>query len=280
MTALDERGRRALVTLLEDDDPRLQQLLAEQLVRMGATGCEVLEQTLREGTPPARRHAARLLRDVREQQAEGCFLEYCRREETIDLETGNWLLAKTRYPTLDDAAYRARLDQMAQELRERLTGRETPRATIEVCNHYLFQLLNFRGNVADYYDPDNSYLNRVLDRRLGIPISLSVVYLLLARRLNLPLYGVGLPGHFVLTWRSPDVAFFVDPFNGGQLLAEDECRRLAIRHAGVFHNDFLLPLTTRKILTRQCQNLHAIYRASDPRRAERMRRFLEVLTRP
>ncbi|MCS7048617.1 MAG: transglutaminase-like domain-containing protein [Verrucomicrobiae bacterium] len=278
MTALDERGRRALVTLLEDDDPQLQQLLAEQLARMGPTGCEVLEQTLREGSPAARRHAARLLRDLREQQAEEKFLRFCRNEANGDLETGNWLLAKTRYPTLEEHAYRARLDQMAQELRERLTGRETPRATVEVCNHYLFQLLNFRGNVHDYYDPDNSYLNRVLDRRLGIPISLSVVYLLLGQRLGWPLFGVGLPGHFLLTWRSPDVAFFIDPFHGGQLLDEAACRRLAIRHAGVFHDHFLQPVPSRKILARQCHNLYAIYRTSDPRRAERMRRFLEALS--
>lgn len=280
MTQLDERGRRALVALLGDDDPRMQQLLAEQLAQMGSTACEVLEQTLREGSPTARRHAARLLRDVREQHAEQAFRHFCETADAgCDLETGNWLLAKTRYPTLDEVAYRSRLDQMAQELRERLTGRETPRATIEVCNHYLFQLLNFRGNVQDFYDPDNSYLNRVLDRRLGIPISLSVLYLLLARRLGLPLFGVALPGHFLITWRAPDVSFFVDAFNGGQVLDEAECRRLSLRYTGTVHEHDLLPVTSRKILARQCHNLYVIYRTSDPRRAERMRRLLGVLSR-
>jgi Uncharacterized conserved protein len=279
MKPLGEKDRQALRMLLADDDEQVQALLREQFLRMGADGREFLETAARDSTQAAGRAAARILHDVREHEAREELLAFCRGSRgDLDLEQANWLLARSRYPALDVTPYRNRLDQMAQELRERLTGRETPRATIEVCNHYLFQMLGFRGNQQDYYDPDNSYLHRVLDRRLGIPISLSVLYLLIGKRLGLPLFGVNLPGHFILTWRSPDVAFFLDPFNGGQLLDAADCRRISERLGGGFDETSLMPVSPKKIFLRQCRNLQAIYRARDARRGEQFNPIIAALT--
>lgn len=278
MKPLGEKDRQALRSLLADDDEQVQALLREQFLRMGADGRAFLETAARESTNAAGRAAARILHDVREQQALEELLAFCRGSRgDLDLEQANWLLARSRYPLLDVAPYRIRLDQMAHELRERLTGRETPRATIEVCNHYLFQMLGFRGNQQDYYDPDNSYLHRVLDRRLGIPISLSVLYLLIGKRLGLPLFGVNLPGHFILTWRSPDVAFFLDPFNGGRVLEAAECRKVSERLGGRLAETSLMPISPKQILLRQCRNLQVIYRARDARRGDQLSRVVESL---
>ncbi len=279
MKPLGENDRKALLTLLADDDLQVQELLREQFVHMGADGREFLESAAREPTDAAGRAAARILGDLRERQAVETLVLFCRNSQRdLDLEHANWLLARARYPELDETPYRTRLDQMARELRERLTGRETPRATIEVCNHYLFQMLGFRGNQQDYYDPDNSYLHRVLDRRLGIPISLSVLYLLVGKRLGLPLFGVNLPGHFLLTWRAPDVAFFLDPFNAGQVLDAADCRTISERLAGGFHETSLMPVSPKKIFLRQCRNLQAIYRDRDARRGDHVSQVVAALT--
>jgi len=180
---------------------------------------------------------------------------------------------------VDDACYRSRLDQMAQELRERLTGREPPRATLEVCTHYLFRLRGFRGNTEDYYHPDNSYLDRVLDNRLGIPISLSVVYLLIGYRLRMPLQGIGLPGHFLIQWPQVTTPLYVDPFHEVRLLGEEDCRRLCEQLGYPFRPAYLTPSSPRRILARMCRNLEALYVETDPQRTDRLRHWVRLLTR-
>src|SRR5205807_1185441 len=110
------------------------------------------------------------------------------------LEQGLWLLAQTEYPEINVEAYQALLDTFASEVAERLEPGGEPKALLGKLNDYIFGELRFAGNEENYYDPENSYLNRVVDRRTGNPINLCVVYLLLARRLRLPVAGIGLPG--------------------------------------------------------------------------------------
>jgi len=247
---------------------------------MGDEAIAALEFVVRDGEPSAQQNARQMLGSIRERNAWEAFTHFCAAGgDHFDLETGVWLLARTRYPELDDSPYRARLDQMAKELRERLTGRETPRGTIEVCNRYLFHTLSYRGNKQDYYDTDNSYLNRVLDRRLGIPISLSVLYMLLGRRLNLPLVGVAMPAHFLLKWHAADAQFLIDTFHEGALLNEDDCRELCARLGVAFQPAFLLPASPRMILLRMCNNLRAIYAEREPARAEQLGRIIAQLSR-
>ena len=281
MSALREADRQALLKLLADDDATVLRLLEEKFSGMGADGREFLESVA--GTPAAaaQRGAKGILQTMRERETHEAFASFCARcgETGVDLDTGCWLLARTRYPDMDQPAYEARLNEMARELRERLTGRETPRATIEVCNRHLYQTLGFRGNKQDYYDPDNSYFNRVLDRRLGIPISLGVLYLALARRLRLPLQGVSLPGHFVLAWRSDAAQFFVDAFNGGRLLTEADCRAYCEQLGLAFRPQLLAAASAREILLRMCNNLRTIYEASDEARAGQFDRFIALLSR-
>lgn len=281
MAAFRDTDRVALAKLLSDDDPRVLHLLEEKFAEMGADGLAFLEATAH-GTDAAAAHGAKqILGTIRQRDAEETFAKFCAtRDSQLDLERACWLLARTRYPELDERPYRARLDQMARELRERLVGRETPRATIEVGSRYLFRTLGFRGNREDYHDADNSYLNRVLDRRLGIPITLGVVYMLIAQRLNLPLVGVGLPGHFLLKWQSATAQFFVDAFNDGQILDEEQCKQLCENMGHRFNPAALAPVTPRYILLRTCHNLQAIYSETDPARSELIGRFIALLSRP
>lgn len=194
-----------------------------------------------------------------------------RRDQDIELDLASLLMAKEEYPDLDVGTYLEHLDQMAEALRLRVQGKEDGHDVIKAVNAFLFDELGFAGNQDDYYDPRNSFLNQVLDRRTGIPIALSVLYLEIARRLNLPIRGVGLPSHFIVRYERPGAPLYIDPFHKGLFLSEDDCvQRLRGTHGPdfVFSRSFLEPVGKRQILTRMLTNLKSIYvRQGDTPRA-------------
>jgi regulator of sirC expression with transglutaminase-like and TPR domain len=147
-----------------------------------------------------------------------------RPDPEVGLAEAALLVAAQEYEGLDVRAYQVRLDEMGRALRARLEDEPRPERAVMALNHYLFQELGFRGNTEQYYDARNSYLNEVLDRRTGIPITLSLVYMEVARRAGLEVEGVGLPGHFVVRVQTPSRGLLVDPFHGGTLLSEKDCQ--------------------------------------------------------
>ena len=185
-----------------------------------------------------------------------------RPEETIDLAEAALFIAKEEYPDLDVADYLGRLEGMTADVRAQVGSTADPRRMIEALNTYLFQAQGFRGNNEDYYDPRNSFLNDVLDRRTGIPITLSTVYLAVGGRLGLRLHGVGMPGHFLVKHVAADEEMVIDPFNGGALVTAADCQRILDRIYGgklTFEPRFLTTLGTRRILARMLSNLKVIY---------------------
>jgi regulator of sirC expression with transglutaminase-like and TPR domain len=200
-----------------------------------------------ESSPPCRLAFARLV---------------SRPEETIDLAEAALLIAKEEYPDLKVADYIGRLDAMAAEIQAQVNCTADPHGMIDALNTYLFQAQGFRGNSEDYYDPRNSFLNDVLDRRTGIPITLSTVYLAVGGRLGLRLHGVGMPGHFLVKYMAPDEEVVIDPFHGGAVVTPTDCQRLLDRVYGgklTFEPRFLTTLGTRRILARMLANLKVIY---------------------
>jgi regulator of sirC expression with transglutaminase-like and TPR domain len=185
-----------------------------------------------------------------------------RPEAAIDLAEAALLIAKEEYPDLEVAHYLSRLDIMAAEVRARTGDGEDPHRLIASLSDYLFREQGFRGNTDNYYDPRNSFLSDVLDRRTGIPITLSTVYMEVARRLGVRLHGVGLPGHFLLKYVGPDEEIVIDPFNGGASVSPADCQRILDRiyHGKLaFEPRFLSVLGTRQILARMLTNLKVIY---------------------
>ncbi|RME76447.1 MAG: hypothetical protein D6784_05845 [Chloroflexi bacterium] len=133
---------------------------------------------------------------------------------------------------------------------------------MEALNHFLFQEMNFAGNQADYYQPENSFLHQVLERRLGIPVSLSVVYLEVGWRLGLPVWGIALPGHFLVGYGPVEEALYVDVFHQGKLLSVEECMQIAagpFSNPAAFQQYFLKPAPKKAILLRMLNNLKQIY---------------------
>ncbi len=185
-----------------------------------------------------------------------------RSDEQIDLALSALYIAQEEYPNLDVRKYLNALDTMALELKERLPDRNYPLKIIQAINTYLYEDLKFSGNVTEYYDPRNSFLNVVIERRLGIPITLSLVYLEIAKRINFPMVGVGMPGHFVIRPQVAEMEVFVDPFNRGEVLFFDDCQERIVKVFGqpvTMKPEFLAPLNNRQFLARILSNLKLIY---------------------
>jgi regulator of sirC expression with transglutaminase-like and TPR domain len=186
-------------------------------------------------------------------------------DEYIDLERAAFYIAQEAYPDLDVEEYVALLDTMADEVRDRLPVEDYPLRTLKVLNDYLYGELGFKGNQTDYYNPQNSFLNDVLDRRTGIPITLALVYLSLAQRIAFPMEGIALPGHFLIRPVQSEMAIFVDAFNQGEILFEQDCETLLHKMFGdriAMREQFLAPATNRQFLARMLTNLKATYASS------------------
>ncbi|MDV3002377.1 MAG: hypothetical protein N5P05_003983 [Chroococcopsis gigantea SAG 12.99] len=199
----------------------------------------------------------------------------------INLALASLLIAQLEYRYLDINKYLNTFYLMTDKIKERLSSTRYPLKTVHVINQYLYEDLNFTGNGRDYYNPDNSYLNQVLDNRTGIPLSLSVIYLEIAERLNFPMVGIGLPGHFLIRPSFEDVGIFVDPFNRGEILFEQDCElRLhqVYQQPVKLEKHFLAPVSKSQILIRMLTNLKQIYiNRNEPGKAIRMIDLLLIL---
>lgn len=183
-------------------------------------------------------------------------------DEQINLGDAALLIARIAYPRLDTREYQQRFDRLAQQLKTRVDAQASAGDIITEMNRILFDEQGFQGNYQDYYDPDNSYINRVLDRKLGIPITLSLVYIEVGRRAGLTVYGINLPGHFIVAVRHLINTVYIDPFNQGEMLTEDECRqRVRARYGtdAAERDDWKMPAGNKAILKRMLRNLKAIY---------------------
>lgn len=190
---------------------------------------------------------------------------------SVPLDVAALQVANIEYPNLELGHFLVLLDSHASEFGERVSKRTSGEEFIELLNTYLFEELGFHGNSDDYYNPANSCLNEVLVRRTGIPITLSLVYMEIGRRLGRHIHGVGLPGHFLVHFDEPDFRAYLDPFHGGQSLTDEECFELAREATGMELADdqeMLRPVSKRHIVVRMLNNLRAVYfQRNDPSRA-------------
>jgi len=214
------------------------------------------------------------------------FAELMARDEAeIDLARACLLISQDAYPGLDIDGYLGEIERLAARLKGRLPQARGAEERVVALNQFLFDELGYRGNADNYYDPRNSYLNEVLDRRTGIPLTLSVLYLEVGRRVGLSLEGVSFPGHFLVRLPLRSAMLVLDPFSGGEPQSEADLRARLRRviPAGATGpvpleelplDQFLEPAGKRQILARLLRNLKGIYREAD-----KPERLLEVLNR-
>jgi regulator of sirC expression with transglutaminase-like and TPR domain len=184
-------------------------------------------------------------------------------DQQIDLGKAALYIAKEEYPNLDIEEYLNAIDTMASEIQERLPEQRYPLRVLQTINKYLYDDLGFTGNKDDYYDPRNSFLNDVIERRTGIPITLSLLYLEIARRLDFPMVGIGMPGHFMIRPEFENVGIFVDAFNRGEIMFNEDCEeRLSQIYQQPISSipaELLQPVSNRQFLARMLTNLKMIY---------------------
>jgi regulator of sirC expression with transglutaminase-like and TPR domain len=188
--------------------------------------------------------------------------ELAQNDAQINLAHAALLVSQHLNGTDDLSSYLSLLDDMAGALKPVMPQAQTDVEKVQTLSHHVFETLGFRGNSDNYYDPDNSFLDRVLDRRTGIPISLSLVCLEIGWRLGLPLTGLGLPGHFIIGYDLPETPIYIDAFNRGAILSEDDClalSRVPVSERLAFRQQFLVPASKKAILLRMLLNLKQIY---------------------
>ncbi len=190
------------------------------------------------------------------------YQEVQKADGRVSLAAAALYIAQEDYWDMNPSEYIEKLDRMADSVRSRLPKNRYPLKVIKVINQYLFEELKFSGNRQNYYDPDNSCLNCVLDRRLGIPISLSLVYLEIAARLGFLMVGVGMPGHFLIRPVVDEMAVFVDPFHQGEVLFLADCQERFYQQYGEnaqWDDDFLSAVPPKAFLARMLMNLKTVY---------------------
>jgi len=210
-------------------------------------------------TPPDRSLRQRLLAEV--SQA----------DEEINLARAAIMVAQEEYPQLPEERYLGRLDLLAEGTRDRLDDENAHLVVLQELLNSLYNRHGFRGNRQAYYDPRNSFLNDVLDRGLGIPLTLGIVVLEVGWRLGLPLEGVSFPGHFLVRFKGEAIDLLIDPYDGGTVRFEDEAQELLDRvYGGMIRvqDSFLKAATKREMLIRLLMNLKSLYlNGGDHRRA-------------
>ena len=245
----------------------MRRALRARFTALGERAGLMLREVAAGGDRQLARHALEYLEELGLSDPAAEFRAYIRGRR-YELEAGSLLLARIANPRLDEAACRSQLDAMAARCRELITEPSSTREKCRALNRVLFHECGFHGNTENYTDPRNSFLDQMLERRTGLPISLSIVYLLVAARAGLELEPVGLPGHFLVGCFSDGLPFFIDAFEGGVFRGSaDVLDALAARPGGLRPSD-LAPTSVAEVLCRSCRNLARHHEASlDPERA-------------
>jgi regulator of sirC expression with transglutaminase-like and TPR domain len=266
--------RAALLSLLGDDDPATLALLKEQLAGAGLSRLPHLKELLPHALGTAAAHLREVIREIEVREADALFASFCAEfGENGDMEEAAWRLAAAFLPGEDFAHQRALLDSWAEEVKRRFekAGSEVDR--IETLVEFLGHDVGLHGDEQDYYNINHSLLPEVIDTRKGIPITLSLIYQIVARRVGLNFEGVGLPGHFIV--RSGE--HFFDPFHMGRRLGIEECRAIVERYGSALRVEHFRPVTSRQMLTRMLANIVMLARESDPPLAARAAGWIEAL---
>ena len=264
--------RSAILRLLDDDDASTVSLVQRKLAEVESL--PGLRELRAVAAGRAASHLDSLIAEISSRQADTDFLELCTGfGEHGDLEEANWKLAATFFPGEDFQEQRQMLDRWGDIVIGRLATVISRNDRITVLSEFLGRELRLRGNDGDYYNLDNSLLPRVIDSRLGIPMTLSLIYIFVGRRAGLKIDGVGLPGHFLA--RHEDI--FFDPFHGGRRVGVEECAALMEQQNLVLTPRHLLPTTPLQMLVRTLTNISFIAEQTDPSLAARVSTWLDAL---
>jgi len=254
MEKLSTSQRQTFLSLLDDPSAPVRKALAARFAELGLPAHQFLQDVAQGDQRELATHAAAYLTELNFSDPVSDFRSFIR-SLNYELESGSLLLARTVNRELDIAKCRRTLDQIAGRCRELIVEPSSPREKCRIINRVLFHEWGFRGNVEHYTDPRNSLLDRVLTRRKGLPITLSIVYLMVAERLGLDLEPIGIPGHFVVGCFLENEPFFIDPFDRGVFRDADELFEVLAARKIEPQIHHIAPTPVREVLCRCCHNL-------------------------
>ena len=272
-----------LIQLLTDRDEFVRQKVSAQLIELGEDALPFLEIATRREDIPLRIQAQAVIDAIFPKKLGEKFRQLAQKGlgRDVDLEAGMLLIMEFGHPHSDPKVCRENLDALARNLEQSLPTDADPSHIVQSLTHLLFQQNRFKGNKANYMNPDNSYLNKVLEHKSGLPITLSALCVLVAGRLGLPIVGVGLPGHYIAKYNLPKNAIYFDPFHQGRLLNRTDCIQIVEQFGHRFEEHFLSQATNRETLIRMLNNLVQVYQGSnDLDKADTLSKYIKILINP
>jgi regulator of sirC expression with transglutaminase-like and TPR domain len=268
----------ALVSLLDDPDVEVKNHVRDKIISLGAEIIPFLEQKWETSfNPEVQKEIEELVHDLQFSLVKS-RLEEWKNTEDRDLLTGLWILNTYQYPDLDYAKLNAEMHQIYFEVWTSFKNDLQPYDQIRIINNVLFNTLRFSANTKNFHSPGNSMLSTVLDTKRGNPISLCAIYLLVAKKLGLPIYGVNLPNLFVLTYKSADITFYINAFNKGLIFSRQDIFNY-LEHLKIEPKDsFFEPCAHLDIILRSLRNLgNAFEKLGEANKVEEVREMIAIL---
>ena len=278
---MDTGEIRSLIKLLDDESEEIAAAVRLKLLEKGVASLPFLEEASIDAPQLLKERIRSITEELATGQVRGQLEELAGATvPDVDLEKGVLLIARYGYPNHDLRWCTEMLEQFSHELDSKLDSHDDPIEILSIIANFFSVQKGFYGNTDDYYAPENSYINRVLETRTGLPISLCAIYLLVARRLNIPLDGIGMPGHFLLRYQVGEREIFLDPFRGAKLLSRSDCRDFLETTGHGFREEYLATVTNRQIIERMLRNLILAYRQrGEVQRLPSLQAFLNILDR-
>lgn len=273
----------AMISLLDDDDLTVFNAVSRKLVSV-ITGdrpeaAELMRRVVEKKSASPERVQRRLdtfIDDVQFQKLSPQFKRALL--DGASLEDLALLIAQIGYPDADTAHFRREMGKLERQLKSEFTDAMSERDKVFLLSIVLFEQQGFKGNSGDYFNPDNSYITRVLEEKSGIPISLGALYLMLAERLRLPVYGVNMPAHFMLKFEKGGEELFIDPFNQGRILKKEDCIQFLTNAGYGYVDQYLARAATIDIAERMLNNLRNSYtELGNIDKAELIEKYLDVI---
>lgn len=275
-----------LIKLLDDNDEFVYQHVKNKLTELGNDALPALMMSFTNDNPLLNERIKNIIDEIYFSEVDTKFKELSEKKENI-LEEAVFLIANYGYPEMDMKKYQGELDDMSTKLNisidkmkmNPLIPQDDPLQIIKIINHFLFYQQGFKGNTENFYEPENTFFNDVMERKKGIPISLSILYLLICKRLNLPTYGVNLPAHFIIKYVDDKDEFYIDPYNNGIVISKSEAIKFLSR-IGLTKEDFdsisfLKIADDKDIIRRSLNNLVNIYtRSGDTQKTDQLKKLI------
>ena len=271
----------SLIYLLEDPDPEVQSGVKDRFKELGEHAVPLLDQYKSESIRDSERQS---INEIIHNITYGSLLEDFSAlvESGIQgrrsLEEALFVLARFGNPTLRASEYRNKLDDLARQIGSDIAYTPSLNEKMRILLHFIFRELRFRGDSKNYHDPENAFLDRVIDRRKGLPIMLSIVVMGIARRLNLPFYGANMPIHFMLVYQTHNQNILIDPFDGGTIVTYDQCYYFLKKNGIEPRAEHLERAEASEILARCIRNLmHSYAKNNQEEKVKDLKELLMIL---